>query len=266
MKWRLLGLTTADGAMNMAIDEALLLSVAAGGQPVLRFYQWKRPCISIGYSQKTTTIDREACQQNEWDVVRRLTGGRAVLHHNELTYMLCVPDTEQSMAGGVIASYQRISRGLAAGLTQMHVALDTVCPSTRVDQQQSPACFDATSACEITFRGRKLIGSAQTRRKGVILQHGSLPLKGDMGEIVDGLSLQNRDKQLLRRNLRQQSAALAYAVSGDSFHPDDVAYHLQDGLKKELSLSFIPSSLTADEQHLSQQLYNQKYTQMDWND
>ncbi len=261
MNWRLIGLSTANGATNMAIDETLLASVAAGGAPVLRFYQWERPCLSLGYAQKIAVVDTAVCAQNEWEIVRRLTGGRAVLHQDELTYTLCAAETDACMTGGVLASYKRISQGLAAGLQRLGIALEQT-PTAARGNQGSVACFDTPSASEIVFRGRKLLGSAQTRRKGIVLQHGSLPLAGDVGEIADGLLV--ADKAYLQRELRQQATTLTYAL-GSKPNAAAVAKQIQIGLSETLGITFTPSSLTTAEQNHIQTLRDQKYTQPHWN-
>lgn len=116
-EWRLLKTGFADGATNMAIDEAILLAVAEGkAPPTLRFYGWEPPCLSIGYSQSMGEVDVDRCRKAGIGLVRRPTGGRAILHADELTYSVVAPQTEPRVAGGVIESYRRLSLGLVAGL------------------------------------------------------------------------------------------------------------------------------------------------------
>src|SRR5437870_580846 len=100
--WRLLVDEALPGAVNMAIDEALLDSVARGGPPAIRFYTWRPATLSLGVNQPVGEVDREACTRLGFDVVRRPTGGRAVLHQHELTYSLAAPENDPLVSGGVI--------------------------------------------------------------------------------------------------------------------------------------------------------------------
>src|SRR5205814_2575613 len=118
--WRVIIHRAADGPTNMAIDEAIADSVAAGAvPPTLRFYAWEPACISLGYTQPVTDVDFDSLHAHGWDVVRRLTGGRAILHVDELTYSVAAPSDEPRVAGGVIESYRRLSAGLMAGLAKL---------------------------------------------------------------------------------------------------------------------------------------------------
>ena len=118
--WRLLITPPVDGATNMAIDEAILYALADGvGRPTLRFYQWDPPCLSLGYNQPCAEVDELACSHLGYTWVRRPTGGRAILHTDELTYSLVVPGTETRVAGGVVESYRQLSLGLLAGLRSL---------------------------------------------------------------------------------------------------------------------------------------------------
>ena len=254
--WRLLVDGAADGATNMSIDEAILHSVAAGQSPTLRFYQWNPPTISLGYTQSAALVD------SPLDVVRRITGGRTVLHQHELTYMICIPADDWRVKDGVLASYRRISAGLAAGLRQLGVELDAVGVDVRANRD-SAACFDQPSASEIVVRGRKLIGSAQTRRRGVVLQHGSIPLYGDVGTIVDHLSLSLSERDSLRRHLRHHATTLTWAL-GKTPHISDVICALLNGLSTALDIQFTEGEMTVTENLLATQLRDEKYLMEMW--
>ena len=116
-KWRLIVTEPADGATNMAIDQAIAEAVAQGEVlPTLRFYSWHPACVSLGQSQSAALLDLNRCTALGWDIVRRATGGRTVLHIDELTYSIIAPENEPRVKGGVLASYQRLSLGLQAGL------------------------------------------------------------------------------------------------------------------------------------------------------
>src|SRR5216684_7091332 len=174
--WRLLTDPPATGAWNMAVDEALLDGVAAGiAPPTLRFYQWAPPCLSLGYFQPFDVVDVAGCAALGVDVVRRPTGGRAILHDRELTYSMALPASVLGHDGGVLPSYYRLSLALQDGLQRLGVG-STLAPESAGGGSpvHGPVCFDRPSAYEILLQGRKLVGSAQMRRGGGILQHGSI--------------------------------------------------------------------------------------------
>lgn len=166
----------------MAVDAALMESVRAGAPPVLRFYRWNPPCLSLGRNQPAAgRYDLDALRARGIGVVRRPTGGRAVLHHHELTYSVVVAE---GVLGGPRASYAAINRALVAGLRRLGVAarLQTR-GGARAPVPSLAPCFKDPAEGEVTVGGRKLVGSAQWREGGVILQHGSLLLAGDQREV-----------------------------------------------------------------------------------
>ncbi|MBP8975043.1 MAG: hypothetical protein KBH93_14345, partial [Anaerolineae bacterium] len=111
--WRLLITPPADGPLNMAVDQAIMEAVAAGRvPPTLRFFAWTPPCLSLGYTQPVADVDRARLAARGWDLVRRMTGGRAILHTDELTYSVALPATDPVVAGGVVESYRRLSAAL----------------------------------------------------------------------------------------------------------------------------------------------------------
>ena len=118
--WRLLITPPADGATNMAVDEAILHALADGvGQPTVRFYQWQPPCLSLGYNQTWRDVNTAACAARGYTWLRRPTGGRAILHIDELTYSIIAPEVEPRVHGGITESYRRLSQGLLAGLRSL---------------------------------------------------------------------------------------------------------------------------------------------------
>ncbi|HDQ72704.1 MAG TPA: lipoate--protein ligase family protein, partial [Chloroflexi bacterium] len=182
--WRLIRSAPADGASNMAVDEAILRAVAMGqSPPTLRFYAWEPACLSLGRGQTVADVDREALQAQGFDLVRRPTGGKAILHVDELTYSVVVPQSDARVVGDVVASYRRLSSALILGLQRLGV------PDVVADQRlenrhaQGAVCFEAPSDYEITTGGRKLAGSAQMRAQDTVLQHGAMPLYGDITRI-----------------------------------------------------------------------------------
>jgi lipoate-protein ligase A len=263
--WRLLQTGLTDGTTNMAIDEAILWAVAEGESlPTLRFYGWEPPCLSIGYSQSMEgEVDVDRCREVGVDFVRRPTGGRAILHADELTYSVVAPQAEPRVAGGVVESYRRLSMGLVAGLRALSLAVAQV--EAANNKGESAACFDAPSSYEIAVGGKKLVGSAQVRKKRVVLQHGSLPLEGDIACIFDFLKVPSEERrEALKQELRAGATSLELAL-GHSAPFEEVARHLAAGFTQALNLRLIPGQLSEYELALAEKLRREKYTTREWN-
>jgi lipoate-protein ligase A len=207
--WRLIKTAPKDGPWNMAVDEAIMESIGRGDvPPTLRLYAWDPPCLSIGYAQPGADVDQKRLRSHNWQVVRRLTGGRAILHTDELTYAVIGPADEPRLAGGVLESYQRIAQALLQALRLLGLpaqALPKPQNSPRADQQE-PICFQIPSNYEITVGGKKLIGSAQARKKAAVLQHGTLPLYGDLRRVTQGLTFPDEASREIAANRLLQSA------------------------------------------------------------
>src|SRR2546421_12562590 len=170
--WRLLLDPPAEGAWNMAVDEVLLDGIAAGSAPpTLRFYTWTPACLSLGYFQPFSVVNVEGCRALGIDIVRRPTGGRAILHDRELTYSVALPASVLGHDGGVLPSYYRLSLALQDGLRRLDVPATLAPESAGSSAAHGPVCFDRPSAHEILLDGRKLVGSAQMRRGGGPPQH-----------------------------------------------------------------------------------------------
>jgi lipoate-protein ligase A len=162
----------------MAVDEMLLDGSATAAPFTLRFYTWRVPTVSLGYMQPWRQgVDAKLARRLGVDLVRRPTGGRAVLHSDELTYSLVGPSEHGPLAGGVVETYRRVAEGLCAGLRQLGADVDVVRPVGRGERRgRTGACFSSRSRYELTHHNRKLVGSAQRRSDGRVLQHGSMPL------------------------------------------------------------------------------------------
>lgn len=186
----------------MALDEALAASVRAGGPPALRFYRWSPPCLSLGRNQPADGYDRAALRARGIDVVRRPTGGRAVLHHRELTYSVAVRD---GALGAPRDAYRAVNRALVAGLARLGVAAELHAGSGgRAPSPSLAPCFEKPVEGEVTAGGGKLVGSAQRRWDGVLLQHGSIPLEDDQAALAE----------LLAEPWRAPAGAAAASLSG----------------------------------------------------
>lgn len=215
-QWRLIYDSPTNGSANMARDEAILAAVSAGDSPpTLRFYDWSPPCLSLGYGQKATDADTARLEAAGWQLVRRPTGGRAILHIDELTYSIAVPESHPIAAGGIVESYRRISAALLAGLQALGAQADAQ-PRAAGHRAAGPVCFEIASHYEITVGGRKLVGSAQVRRKGGVLQHGSIPLTGDVARICDALAYPDEvTREAAKQTVRARATTLAAAL-GDN--------------------------------------------------
>ena len=261
--WRLISASARPGAFNMALDEAIVEAVAEGASPpTLRFYRWDPPCLSIGYSQKASEFDRAALRARGWTLVRRPSGGRAVLHRDEVTYALAAPASDWRMAGGVRESYRRWSEGFLQGLTEL--GLDVTAEKGARGSAHSAACFDAPSRHELTAGGRKLVGSAQWRRDGGVLQHGSLPLSGDVAEVVDYLALSEKDRERARSLLRRR-ASTVQQILGRAATFEEVAGAIAAGLAETLQISWRPSGPSDRELARAAELVESRYGSDAWN-
>lgn len=263
--WRLLHTGAQDGATNMAIDEAILESVSRGDSPpTLRFYSWDPPCFSLGYAQKWAVVDCDACARLGWDVVRRATGGRAILHADELTYTVCAPQTEPRVKGSVLESYQRLSEALLEGLLRMGLEPARAHPAYENQGRAGPACFDGPSNYEITVGQRKLVGSAQMRKKGVVLQHGTLPLHGDVARIAGALAVETPGQRpAIEVQLRSRATTLEQCL-GRRVEFDEAAAFMQAGFRHILNLELQPAALTNKEKARAEELRAEKYGNEVW--
>lgn len=273
--WRLLDTGFSAGATNMAVDEAILLGVVEGrSPPTLRFYGWRPPCVSVGYAQSLRgEVDLEACRARGYTWVRRPTGGRAVLHADELTYSVVAPQSEERVAGDILTSYRRLSLGLLAGLRLLGCqAMQAERPPLAQDAAQSEAqgkvkgdsaaCFDVPAHYEITALGRKLVGSAQVRRRGAVLQHGVLPLVGDIARLADVLALSAGERAALRAKLSGRAIALDEAL-GRAVAYREAVLVLTEGFAQALNLRLQPGELSAYEREAAARLED-KYAGDEW--
>jgi lipoate-protein ligase A len=270
--WRLICSPPADGATNMAADEAILRTIAAGQAPsTLRLYAWEPACLSLGRAQSLSDVNLEALYTAGFDLVRRPTGGKAILHVDELTYSVVAPQGEPRVAGGIMESYRRLSAGLMRGLELLGVAnlgADRRVPPENLSpfQPEGPVCFEAPSDYEITAGERKLVGSAQMRTQRMVLQHGALPLHGDIARICPLLTA-HPDPARVRGRATTLAEALASSTSTRDRQPvtwDEAADALVRGFTEALNLDLKLDALTDAEHTWTEELRAGKYTTDDW--
>jgi len=176
-RWRLLLDDPGAGPWNMAVDEALLRSAQRGGAPTLRFYGWNGAWLSLGFAQSLDAARQAACRAAGVGIVRRATGGRAVLHGEDLTYAVAAPAA--ALPAGLHATYALIGEALREGLAALGIAAEASASGQAAPGPGGFDCFQSPAAHEICAGGRKLAGSAQRRAGGGVLQHGSLRLRPD---------------------------------------------------------------------------------------
>lgn len=264
--WRVIEQPPARGAWNMAVDEAVLESVYTGDSPAtLRLYDWEPACLSLGHAQPFSEVNVQALADNGWEVVRRPTGGRAILHVDELTYSVIAPESEPRVSGGVLESYLRLSEALMDALIRL--GLDPQANKHKRQEKadkENPVCFEVPSYYEITINGKKLIGSAQARRKEGILQHGTLPLYGDLGRIIDALRFQNPDiKQRAKSRLLDHATTVEREL-GKAPTWQEASQAFQSAFRAILNLELIPGKLTDKEYQRAQELMQEKYDHPSW--
>jgi lipoyl(octanoyl) transferase len=180
LPWRLFLTPPLGGAENMALDEALMARARRTGERVLRVYGWSVPTLSLGRNQRAHGVYlTDELERRGIGVVRRPTGGRALLHHREVTYSVTAPSTDMGLA----AEYGRINLLLGSALETLGVRVEVAAPASRSAPPSAAPCFAEPARGELTFDGRKLVGSAQWRHEGALLQHGSILVDDDQGSI-----------------------------------------------------------------------------------
>jgi lipoate-protein ligase A len=263
-KWRLIREPQPrSGVLNLAIDEAILRAVAEGeAPPTLRLYGWSPPALTLGRGQPYADADLPALQRDGITLLRRMTGGTAVLNRHELTYAVTARQGEERLSGPIAESYRGISEGLVMALTELGV--DGVQasgrePGTRpARRERTPVCFEIPSDYEVTVEGRKLVGSSQMRVRGGILQHGSLPLNGDIGDIGQYLTARPSPERI-RAVAMTLCDALGRAVTWE-----EAADAVEAALRDTLNLTLVSSPLTAGERKRVEALVTEKYGSEDW--
>ncbi len=266
--WRLIESGAADGPTNMAVDEAIAAAVTRGDRPaMLRLYGWRPPAVSLGYFQPLDAgIDVAAARARGYDIVRRPTGGRAILHADELTYSVCV--RQEAIRGGpsTMESYREISRGVIAGLELLgaRTALGDHAgerPARTAADAARPICFAKTARCDLQAAGRKVVGSAQVRRDGGVLQHGSIPITIDLEDQI--AVMPGGDRRLASRVLGD-AAPRVTELLGRPVSDGELSAAIAQGFAEALAVALAPSELSAEEEAEARRLREEKYAAAQW--
>jgi lipoate-protein ligase A len=258
--WRLLITPPARGAWNMAVDEALLEGIARPASlPTLRLYAWEPACLSLGYSQPLSDVDLPRLRSRGWDLVRRSTGGRAVLHTDELTYSVIAPITEPRVAGTVLESYRRLAEALVEALRLLDLPVEMHTPAGGGTKTPNPVCFEVPSTSEITVGGRKLVGSAQARRKQGFLQHGSLPLTGDLTRILQALVFPGEPARTEAATRLLERATTVESALGRVVPWGQAAQAFITAFQSVLNLDLQPGALSLEEESRASELSQTRF-------
>jgi lipoate-protein ligase A len=269
MKWNYLVTLDKAPSFNMALDEYLMLKAGKSGncKPLLRFYSWEPPAISIGYNQKSEMFDLKKILDAGIEFVRRITGGRAVLHHRELTYSIIAKSNDPVLGRTITETYKAVGRAFVHGLKLAGIdcAMEksTGGPGRRA-RDAAPPCFASTARYEVVAGGKKLLGSAQKRTKNFVLQHGSLLLDYPEKSVADYLNLNAVQKKEYDRQERENAVTLKEC--GRVYeHTTDLACLLKKGFEESLGLEFTEYSLNKTDLHGIKELEENRYNTNKWN-
>ncbi|HDK27021.1 MAG TPA: lipoate--protein ligase family protein [Candidatus Atribacteria bacterium] len=279
MKWRLIKDGYHNGFMNMAIDEAIMIAHREGlVSPTIRFYQWSPPAVSLGYFQDLEKeIDIDACQDMGIDIVRRPTGGKAVLHDKELTYSFVIKENHPLVNDSILETYKKISGGIIKGLSYLGVKAELVPVKEKLKNDSlnkgkiskifhpniKSICFSVPSQYEVQVNGKKIVGSAQVRKGGIVLQHGSLLIKLEKDKLFSVFnfrSVQVREKLKSRFNATSLEEILKKRIDFS-----ELSEILPRGFEEEFGVKLVEGKLTEQEERVSKDLFENKYSTYEWN-
>ncbi|WP_433743100.1 lipoate--protein ligase family protein [Falsibacillus pallidus] len=270
--WRFIDSGNCSPSFNMALDEALLDWHSEGIiPPTIRFYGWDPATLSVGYFQKVEKeINMDAVRVNKLGFVRRPTGGRGVLHDQELTYSVIVSEEHPEMPKTVTEAYRVISEGILKGFHELGLEAYFAVPRTEDERSslknpRSAVCFDAPSWYELVVEGRKVAGSAQTRQKGVILQHGSILLDLDEDLLF---SLFKYPSERVKERMQKAFKSKAVAINEISSRKVDLNMAkeaFKKGFEEGLNIELEPYTLSEDELAYVNQIAKDRYESDEWN-
>lgn len=249
MNWRFINTGFRSGQFNMDYDENLARSLAEGtGNPAIRVYGWQPPAISLGYNQKILDIDLNLCKEKGIDIVRRPTGGRAILHWKELTYSVTMFANEMS----VNQVYENISKALVRGLKLMGIEaeLEKSQPDFQLlyKNAASVSCFSSSARYEIQYQGKKIVGSAQRRYSTpdggeIVLQHGSILFGPEHRKLTDFLSQKNIGVVETMKQVLSEKTIDAENILGRKINFEDGAACIKTGFEGEWGINFADEEL-----------------------
>lgn len=271
-KWYFIDSGPCAPSYNMALDEALLDWHSEGLiPPVIRFYEWNPATLSIGYFQSVEKeIDMEAVRRLGLGFVRRPTGGRGVLHEHELTYSVIVSEDYPDMPATVTEAYRVISEGLLKGFQSLGLEAYFSIPNTpdklqALKNPKTAVCFDTPSWYELVVEGKKVAGSAQTRQKGVILQHGAILLDLDDEKLVQTFKFSTDEaREKVKKSINQKAVAINKLLQ-KPIPIDMCKVAFRDGFSEALNVELVPFSLNEKQIEYVKTLEKRRYANDEWN-
>lgn len=279
MEWRLIKDSYHTGFMNMAIDEAIMIAHREGlVPPTIRFYQWSPAAVSLGYFQDLEKeIDVDVCKNLGIDIVRRPTGGKAVLHDKELTYSFIIRENHPLVNDSILETYKKISGGIIRGLSYLGIKAELVplreklksTPSGNEAKSEIPhsdiksICFSVPSQYEVRVEDKKIVGSAQVRKREIVLQHGSLLIeleKDKLFSVFNFPSVQIRERLKIRFKATSLEEILRKKINFS-----ELSEILPRGFEEEFGVKLTEGKLTKQEEKISKDLLENKYSTYEWN-
>jgi lipoate-protein ligase A len=279
VEWRLIKDSYNNGFINMAVDEAIMIAHKNGlVPPTIRFYQWSPPAVSLGYFQNLKKeINVKVCQEIGIDIVRRPTGGKAVLHDQELTYSFIIKENDPLVNDSILETYKKISGGIIRGLSYLGIKAELVPLRGKLENNLlgrsdkarihhldfKSICFSVPSQYEVQVEGKKIVGSAQVRKGGVVLQHGSLLIKLEKDKLF---SVFNFPSVQIREKLKSKFKATSLEeILKRKIDFSELSNILPRGFEEEFGVRLIESKLTEPEEKIFKDLLENKYLTYEWN-
>lgn len=258
--WRFLNTGAKDGYHNMAIDEVLATkSVPHDKRSVFRVYRWQPYAISLGYNQNPDELNLEKCKQDKIDIVRRPTGGRAVLHAEEITYSIIFPKDSEFFSSDILTTYNQINKGILQGLQLIGVKAELVEHNPDKKEKSSAykdkiPCFSKSAKFEITFQGKKLVGSAQRRYENSILQHGSILVGTYHLQLAEYIAaLKGARVEKFKQALAEKTISIAQILP-IKINYEKIIWALKTGFQQCFDIYFFEGQLTPQENAEAQKL------------
>ncbi len=227
---RVIPFNTFHGAFNMAVDFFLAQNIHEQDDPILRFYGWNPACLSLGRHQDESLVSREMLAKDGISLVRRPTGGSAILHEMELTYSLIVPNGQEQHHSIYALFHQVLARSLQHAGYRVGLHERAQDDNYLKEQKKSFACFNRPAFTEITFEGKKLVGSAQKLYRNSLLQHGSIMISGEQTRVLDYLVLTDEERNSFKNKIRET------AINLTTISPKGItAYNLSNQITEEFA-------------------------------
>ena len=280
MEWRLIKDSYHTGFVNMAIDEAIMIAHREGlVPPTIRFYQWSPPAVSLGYFQDLQKeINVDVCRNMGIDIVRRPTGGKAVLHDKELTYSFVIRESHPLVNDSILETYKKISGGMIRGLSCLGIKAELVPLREKLKNETllnkeekseirysdiKSICFSVPSQYEVQIEGKKIVGSAQVRKREIVLQHGSLLIELEKDKLF---SVFNFPSAQIRERLKTRFKATSLEdILKRKINFSELSEILPRGFEEEFGVRLIEGKLTEQEEKISKELLENKYSTYEWN-